>query len=104
MDRDTVWPAMAAAFEAATGDLADRMLAALEAAEAEGGDIRGAQSASLIVVGPERGDARYEGRRVDLRVDDSPKPLVELVSRLPASGLLPDDPELLRAIREMAGR
>ena len=41
MDKPTVWPAMARAFETAQGDLADRMLAALEAAEKEGGDIRG---------------------------------------------------------------
>ena len=50
MDKATVWPAMAKAFESAKGDLADRMLAALEAAQAEGGDIRGSQSAALIVV------------------------------------------------------
>jgi uncharacterized Ntn-hydrolase superfamily protein len=78
MDRDTVWPAMARAFEATKGDLAERMLAALEAAEAEGGDIRGAQSASLIVVGPERSEKPWKARRIDLRVDDHPAPLVEL--------------------------
>lgn len=78
MDRDTVWPAMAKAFEAATGDLADRLLAALEAAEAEGGDIRGAQSAALVVVGPERTDKPWQGRRIDVRVDDAPQPLAEL--------------------------
>ena len=50
MDRDTVWPAMAKAFEAARGDLADRMLAALDAAQGEGGDIRGMQSAAILVV------------------------------------------------------
>jgi uncharacterized Ntn-hydrolase superfamily protein len=50
MEKATVWPAMARAFEATRGDLAERMLAALEAAEAEGGDIRGRQSAALVVV------------------------------------------------------
>ena len=61
--------AMAAAFESATGALDERLLAALDAAEAEGGDVRGSQAAVLLVVG--RG-------RIDLRVDDHPRPLVEL--------------------------
>jgi uncharacterized Ntn-hydrolase superfamily protein len=78
MLRNTVWPAMAAAFETATGDLAERLLQALEAAEAEGGDIRGRQSAALVVVAPERTDKPWEARRLDLRVDDSAAPLVEL--------------------------
>ena len=46
MEKPSVWPAMARAYEAAKGDLADRLLAALDAAEAEGGDIRGRQSAA----------------------------------------------------------
>src|SRR5258705_7988531 len=50
MANDKVWPAMAQAFENTKGDLADRMLAALDAAQAVGGDIRGRQSAALIVV------------------------------------------------------
>ena len=50
MANDRVWPAMAKAFEAAKGDLAERMMAALEAAQAVGGDIRGQQSAAIIVV------------------------------------------------------
>src|SRR6266436_220725 len=50
MTRATVWPAMAAAYRAARGDLAERMIAALEAAEGEGGDIRGRQSAAMLVV------------------------------------------------------
>lgn len=53
MGSETVWPAMVTAFEAARGDLAERMLAALEAAQAEGGDIRGRQSAALVVVSGE---------------------------------------------------
>jgi uncharacterized Ntn-hydrolase superfamily protein len=78
MDKPTVWPAMARAFEAAKGDLADRMLAALEAAEAEGGDIRGRQSAALIVVRARSTGEPWKDRLVDLRVDDNPAPLVEL--------------------------
>lgn len=73
-----VWPAMKAAFEAATGDLADRMLAALDAAEAAGGDIRGRQSAALLIVKGETTDAPWSGRVFDLRVEDHPAPLKEL--------------------------
>jgi len=50
MEKNSVWPAMAEAFENSEGDLADRMLAALDAAEAEGGDIRGRQSAAMLIV------------------------------------------------------
>ena len=78
MDKPTVWPAMARAFEAAKGDLADRMLAALEAAEAEGGDIRGRQSAAMIVVRAKSTGEPWRDRLVDLRVDDHPQPLAEL--------------------------
>ena len=78
MDKATVWPAMAMAFENAKGDLADRMLAALEAAEAEGGDIRGRQSAALIVVKAKPSGQPWNDRRVDVRVDDDPQPLAEL--------------------------
>jgi len=78
MDKPTVWPAMARTFEAAKGDLAERMLAALEAAEAEGGDIRGRQSAALLVVRARSTGEPWRDRLVDLRVDDHPQPLVEL--------------------------
>jgi uncharacterized Ntn-hydrolase superfamily protein len=78
MDKPTVWPAMARAFEAAKGDLAERMLAALEAAQAEGGDIRGRQSAALIVVRARSTGEPWRDRLVDLRVDDHPQPLAEL--------------------------
>ena len=71
MMRDTGVPeAMAQAYTSAEGDLAHRLLAALDAAEAAGGDIRGTQSAALIVVG--------EGNRLDRRVDDHKEPLREL--------------------------
>lgn len=67
MDKPTVWPAMARAFEATKGDLADRMLAALDAAQAEGGDIRGRQSAALLVVRGQSADEPWNGRLVGLR-------------------------------------
>jgi uncharacterized Ntn-hydrolase superfamily protein len=75
MAGDTVPGAMAAAFRAAQGDLADRLLAALDAAEAEGGDVRGRQSAALLVV-PATGEAWRT--RFDVRVEDHAQPLVEL--------------------------
>ena len=79
MEKATVWPAMAKAFEASKGQpLAERLVAALEAAQAEGGDIRGKQSAALIVVSGERTDKAWEGRLVDLRVDDHSNPVQEL--------------------------
>ncbi len=78
MERATVWPAMARAFEAATGDLTDRLLAALEAAQREGGDIRGQQSAAILVVRGQATGRPWVDREVDLRVEDSPDPLGEL--------------------------
>jgi uncharacterized Ntn-hydrolase superfamily protein len=75
MARDTVPQAMSAAFTAATGLLSERLLAALDAAEAEGGDVRGRQSAAMVVV-PAEGEPWR--RTVDLRVEDHPAPLVEL--------------------------
>lgn len=78
MLNDRVWPEMARAFESAQGDLAERMLAALEAGEAAGGDIRGRQSAALIVVSGKPTGKPWVDRTFDLRVDDSPEPLKEL--------------------------
>jgi len=78
MERDTVWPAMARAYRESKGDLAERMLAALEAAEAQGGDIRGRQSAALIVVSAKSSGRPWADRRFDLRVDDHAEPLKEL--------------------------
>lgn len=78
MLNDKVWPAMAAAFEATKGDLAERMLAALDAAQAAGGDIRGRQSAALIVVTGKPTGQSWKDRVFDLRVDDSAEPLQEL--------------------------
>lgn len=78
MASDTVWPAMARAFEATHGDLAERLLAALDAAQAEGGDIRGRQSAALVIVSGQPSGQPWADRRYDLRVDDHPEPLKEL--------------------------
>jgi uncharacterized Ntn-hydrolase superfamily protein len=75
MARDTVPAAMVAAFESAGSDLAERLLAALDAAEGEGGDVRGRQSAALTVV-PAEGEAWQA--RFDLRVEDHHDPVAEL--------------------------
>jgi uncharacterized Ntn-hydrolase superfamily protein len=78
MARPTVWDAMLDAFRRASGDLGDRLLAALDAAEAEGGDLRGRQSAALLVVAPRGSGRPSEDRLVDVRVDDHPEPVNEL--------------------------
>ncbi|HVE93221.1 MAG TPA: DUF1028 domain-containing protein [Actinomycetota bacterium] len=78
MLRPTVPDAMAAAFSASTGDLTSRLLDALDAAESEGGDIRGRQSAALLVVAGSPTGRPYVDRIFDVRVDDSPDPLGEL--------------------------
>ncbi len=75
---DQVWPRMAEAYGQATGDLADRMLAALEAAEAAGGDIRGRQSAAILIVSGEKQEQPWQGVLMELRVEDHPQPLAEL--------------------------
>ena len=80
MASDSVWPAMARAFEKTEGDLAERLLAALDAAQAEGGDLRGRQSAAILVVEPKGTGRPWAGadRVFDLRVEDHPEPLKEL--------------------------
>ena len=80
MANDKVWPAMASAFESTKGDLADRMLAALEAGQQVGGDIRGRQSAAILIVEGKGSGRPWVGadRVFDLRVDDNPEPIVEL--------------------------
>lgn len=78
MARSTVWAAMAAAFQDAQGDLAHRLLASLDAAESEGGDLRGRQSAALLVVRAETTGDPCADRRFDLRVEDHSDPLGEL--------------------------
>jgi uncharacterized Ntn-hydrolase superfamily protein len=75
---EKVWPAMSRAFETTKGDLAERMLAALDAAQEAGGDIRGRQSAALIVVSGKPTGRSWADRLFDLRVDDHSEPLKEL--------------------------
>jgi uncharacterized Ntn-hydrolase superfamily protein len=78
MLKKTVWPAMAEAYRGAKGDLVDRFLAALDAAEAEGGDIRGRQSAAILIVEAKSTGRPWHDTIFDLRVDDAPEPLVEI--------------------------
>src|ERR1700687_5672180 len=78
MEKDTVWNAMAAAFESTDAPLAERMMAALEAAEAEGGDIRGKQSAAMGVVAASGTGRPWTDRIIDLRVENAAEPLPEL--------------------------
>jgi uncharacterized Ntn-hydrolase superfamily protein len=78
MHRKTVWPAMAEAYRAARGDLAERLLLALEAAEREGGDIRGTQSAAMLIVDPVPTGRPWTDRVIEIRVEDAPHPLAEL--------------------------
>jgi len=81
LERDTCWPAMAAAYEAALAEEApfvERLLRGLEAAEREGGDVRGKQSAAIMVVSGELQQAAWRGRLMDLRIEDHPDPVPEL--------------------------
>ena len=78
MKYPTVWPAMAKAFENSKGDLADRLMAALLAAQSEGGDIRGKQSAAMLIVDDKKTDKPWEHVLFNIRVDDNPEPLIEL--------------------------
>ena len=124
-----VWPAMREAFDATPGTLAERLLAALDAAEAAGGDYRGRQAAGLVVVSGERDEQPSVDRVFDLRVDDHEEPLRELrrLHRLAAgyrrrnridetadpdeereaaleAGLRPDEAALAAAVRPRAPR
>jgi len=94
-----VWPAMADAFAAAEGPLARRLLAALDAAEAAGGDFRGKQSAALLVVAGEPSGRPWDDRVCDLRVDDHAEPLAELRRLLS----LDEAYRRLRALRSLDG-
>lgn len=78
MHNDRVVPAMRQAYESATGDLAERMMAALEAAQSAGGDIRGQQSAAIVIVSGEKAAEPWQGRLMELRVEDHPRPVAEL--------------------------
>jgi uncharacterized Ntn-hydrolase superfamily protein len=73
-----VWPAMARAYREITGDLAERMMAALEAGQAAGGDIRGKQSAAFLIVKSVSTGRPWADRVMELRVEDHAEPIREL--------------------------
>jgi uncharacterized Ntn-hydrolase superfamily protein len=73
-----VWPAMADAYRGSTGDLAERMLAALEAGQAAGGDVRGRQSAAILIVEADSTGRPWADTAMELRVEDHPEPIREL--------------------------
>lgn len=78
MLNNTVWSAMSKAFKNSTGPLAERLVASLEAAQNEGGDIRGKQSACLLVVKGNASGNIWEDRLIDLRVEDNSEPIAEI--------------------------
>jgi len=83
---EKVVKAMAKAFETGKGELAERLLAALEAGDAAGGDSRGRQSAAILVVRSGGGYGGWDDRYLDIRVDDNPQPIKEL-RRMLGTGL-----------------
>ena len=78
MRGDAMWPAMLDAYATSDGDLAERLMASLDAAEAAGGDIRGRQSAAMLIVAATSNGQPWRERLIDLRVDDASDPLGEL--------------------------
>ncbi len=78
MLNNKVWPAMAEAYRNTQGDLGDRMLAALEAAQSVGGDIRGKQSAAILIVKGESTGQPWADTVMELRIEDHPAPVQEL--------------------------
>ena len=78
MANELVIPAMSHAFESAKGDLTDRLLAALDAGQDVGGDIRGCQSAAILVVSGKKSETPWLEKKIDLRVEDHAAPIAEL--------------------------
>jgi uncharacterized Ntn-hydrolase superfamily protein len=78
MLNDKVVPAMSKAYESTEGDLADRLMAALEAAQAVGGDIRGKQSAAMLIVKAEATGRSWADRVLELRIEDHSTPITEI--------------------------
>jgi uncharacterized Ntn-hydrolase superfamily protein len=78
MEKNTVWDAMARAYDKTRGDLASKLLAALDAAQGEGGDIRGKQSAAILIVQGTSTGRPWADRVIDLRVDDAAEPIKEI--------------------------
>jgi uncharacterized Ntn-hydrolase superfamily protein len=103
LERASCWPAMAAAYERGLAEGApfvERMLRAMEAAEAEGGDVRGRQSAAIMIVAAEPQAAAWRGRLMDLRIEDHPDPVPELrriVTMQLAYNLLDDEGDEAKA-------
>lgn len=101
LERESCWPAMAVAFVGtADAPFTERLLLALEAAEREGGDVRGRQSAAIMVVEGSLQAAPWQGRLMDLRIEDHPDPVPELrrlVTLQEAYNLLDDEGDAARA-------
>ncbi len=97
---------MARAFEQATGHLSDRLVEALAAGQAAGGDSRGQQSAALLVVRAGGGYGGFNDRFIDLRVDDHPHPIDELrrILQLHKLYFFPPDPQDILAIDQALAR
>jgi uncharacterized Ntn-hydrolase superfamily protein len=110
LERETCWPAMAAAYEAGLAEGApfvERLVRALEAAEREGGDVRGRQSAAIMVVSGELQSAAWRGRLLDMRIEDHPDPVPELrrlVTIHAAYDLLNEEGDAARGGRAVAER
>ena len=110
LERDSCWPAMAAAYERALAEespFVERLLRAMEAAEAEGGDVRGRQSAAIMIVAAEPQTAAWRGRLMDLRIEDHPDPIPELrriVTMQLAYNLLDDEGDAAKAGSSAAER
>jgi uncharacterized Ntn-hydrolase superfamily protein len=110
LERDEVWQALAPAYEAALAEeqpFAERLLRALEAAEAAGGDVRGSQSAAIVIVDAELRAAPWRGVSMDLRVEDNPDPVPELrrlVNLWEAQALLDEEGDAARAGASSAER
>ncbi len=105
MEKDTVWDAMHEAYTSTDAPLAERMLAALDAAEAEGGDIRGKQSAAMLVVTGKPTGRSWEDRIIELRVEDAPDPLAELrrLLRVKRAYMTLSDADRLEDAKDLAG-
>ncbi|MDP9270462.1 MAG: DUF1028 domain-containing protein [Chloroflexota bacterium] len=103
LERDEVWQSMAPAYEAALAaklPLSERLLRTLEAAEAAGGDVRGRQSAAIVIVDAELRGTRWRGLNMDLRVEDHDQPVPELrrlVNLWEAQALLDDQGDAAKA-------
>lgn len=110
LERDTCWPAMAAAYESALAEGApfvERLLRAMEAAEGEGGDVRGRQSAAIMIASADLQQAPWRGRLLDMRIEDHPDPVPELrriVTMQLAYNLLDDEGDEARSGRSAAER